>query len=408
MKKKYLTWAGIVSAAILVIMFAAILLTGSFTIFPTAAIDTIPDHAAGDLVVITGTTNYPTGTRLSLDILTVSPSPGERARVGGTDAYIVRGGGMSNTWSGALDTSAIPPGEYRVNAYWVNETYSRSNLLATSRIRLTNATSDPVKYPPVSENHTQSFIRIDHPGTIYRGEKILVTGTTNLPNDTELLYLVVQQSNISVFAVDPKTGKQDMKGGFTRSGLIDVLPGEDGVNRWSFAIDSTEFIPDQYEVIVTLETISTENIGNGVDGPFGTESLMVLEASLDRLTSQVPDDKPCGIITIDTLPGRMNNQAYAITGTTSLQPGTELFFQILPMDYERIMKQGTGAVTGTMVSAEVTRGTGDTNTWSSDVDFSKLPPDEYLMNVSNDRIDSRTYEIHYGDAYCSKKFILSG
>ena len=122
MKKKYLTWAGIVSAAILVIMFICILPTGSFTIFPTAAIDPIPDHAAGDLVVITGTTNYPAGTRLELEILMASPPPGERARVGATDAYIVRGTGMSNTWSGALDTSAIPPGEYLVNAYWINET----------------------------------------------------------------------------------------------------------------------------------------------------------------------------------------------------------------------------------------------------------------------------------------------
>ena len=195
MKKKYLTWAGIVSAAILVIMFLYILATGSFTIFPTAAIDPIPDHAAGDLVVITGTTNYPAGTRLELDILTVSPPPGERARVGATDAYIVRGTGMSNIWSGALDTSAIPPGEYLVNAYWVNETdrlnaqYILSGLLATARFRLTNDTSGPAGLGAPAMNHTLSFITIDQPGTIERGEKILVTGTTNLPEDTELIYI---------------------------------------------------------------------------------------------------------------------------------------------------------------------------------------------------------------------------
>ena len=111
MKKKYPTWAGILSAGILVILFLYILATGSFTIFPTAAIDPITDHAAGDLVVITGTTNYPAGTRLELDIVAVSPQSGERTRVGATDAYIVRGTGMSNIWSGALDTSRISPGE---------------------------------------------------------------------------------------------------------------------------------------------------------------------------------------------------------------------------------------------------------------------------------------------------------
>ncbi|MCK9580427.1 MAG: hypothetical protein M0Q92_08245 [Methanoregula sp.] len=410
MKKKYLTWAGIVSAAILVIMFIYILATGSFTIFPTASIDTIPDHAAGDLVVITGTTNYPAGTRLSLDILTVSPSPGERARVGGTDAYIVRGGGMSNTWSGALDTSVIPPGEYRVNAYWVNETYSRSNLLTTSRIRLINATSDPVKYPPVSGNHTQSYIRIDNPGTIYRGEKILITGTTNLPEDTELLYLVVQQSDISVFAVDPKTGKQDMKGGFTRSGLIDVLPGENGVNRWSFAFDSTEAIPDRYEVIITLDTISTKDIGKV--GPFGSESLVILEANSDRLTPLVTDTGPCQSISIDSLPGTLMNKTYTITGTTSLQPGTELLFTVLPAENEFRMNMGTKNLSGIFSGATgrvgVTRGTGDTNIWSADLSLATFPPKEYIMNVSNDRIDPRTYGTIYRDTYCSKRFTITG
>ena len=63
MKKKYLMYAGIISAAILVIMFIVILATGSFTIFPSAAIDPIPDHDTGDLVVITGTTNYPCSTQ---------------------------------------------------------------------------------------------------------------------------------------------------------------------------------------------------------------------------------------------------------------------------------------------------------------------------------------------------------
>ncbi len=233
MKKKYLTWAGIVSVGILVIMFAGILLTGSFSIFSPVTIDPIPDHVSGDLVVITGTTNLMAGTRLELDIVAVSPGPGTRA--GSTDAFIVRGGGMSNTWSGALDTSAIPPGEYLVNAYWVNETV-RSDLLATSRLRLTG-TGPALTGSPVTGANQTAYITVNPPGTIERGEKLLVTGTTSLPEDTGLLYAVIQQSNTSDFTVDPKTGKQEVRGGFTRSGLISVLPGTGGVNRWSFALD---------------------------------------------------------------------------------------------------------------------------------------------------------------------------
>jgi hypothetical protein len=416
MKKKYLTYAGIVSAAILVIMFIYILATGSFTIFPAAAIDPIADHAAGDLVVITGTTNYPAGTRLSLDILSRSAAPGERDWIGGTDAYIVRGGGMANTWSGALDTSAIPPGEYVVNAYWVNETegvnatYTRSSLLATARFRLTSTTPDPAGMMRPSVNHTLSFIRIDHPGTITRGEKILVSGTTNFPEDTELLYLVIQQSNTSVITVDPKSRTQHLKGGMTRSGLIPVLPGENGVNRWSFALDSTEFIPDRYEVLVTLDSISTENLGK--EGPFGTESLVILEATEDRLTLVITDTGPCQSILIDTLPVTPGTTKYTITGTTSLQPGTELLFTILPVEQEfgvdTKTKSFSGSISGATGTVKVTRGTGQLNTWSADVDLSQFPQDVYLVTVSNDRIDPRTYGTIPGNARCSKQLTVPG
>lgn len=407
MKKKYLSYAGIVAAALLVIMFAGILLSGSFSVFSSVTIDPIPDHAAGDLVVITGTTNRDPGTRLSLDIIAAPAAPGEGTRVGGTDAFIVRGTGMSNTWSGALDTSAIPPGEYLVHAYGMNETIARSGLLATSRFTLANTTPDPDKITRMGEIHQIEFIRIDRPGTIQRGDKLLISGTTNLPNGTELLYLVVQQTNTSVFTIDPKTREKDQREGLTRSGLVTAIPGDDGLNHWSFAIDSTEFIPDRYEVIVTQDTVRTEDIGK--KGTFDTESLTVLDATADRLTPPVPVAGPCKSITIDALPDTLANQRYTITGTTSLQPGTELLFQVTPaaieftMNGDTMMASGMGA----MGDVEVISGTGDMNTWSADLDLSQFPADEYVFNVSNDRIDPRTYDTIYGTTYCLKRFNLS-
>ncbi len=266
MKKRYLTCAGIVSAVILAVIFICILLTGTFTLFPTAAIGPVPDHAAGDLVVITGTTNLPAGTRLDLDIFTLPFGSGNSIHVGSTDAYIVRGTGLSNTWSGALDTSGLSPGEYTVNAYQPlnteNQTYSKGSILASSRLRLTETGSASPQVPAGDGNRTE-FISVKSPGTVVRGEILLVTGTTNLPNDTELIYMVVQQSNISVFTLDPRTGTQ---AGLTRSGIIDVLPGTGGSNTWSFALDTTEFIPDRYEVVVATtkenQTAKSFDIGN--------------------------------------------------------------------------------------------------------------------------------------------------
>ncbi len=284
MKKQYLTCVGIVSAILLAVIFISILLTGTFTPFPTAAIDPVPDHTTGDLVVITGTTNLPAGTRLDLDVFTFSSGSEKSRRVGSTDAYIVRGIGISNTWSGALDTSGIPPGHYIVNAYPIeaeNASYVNEKLIATYRLRLTGTVPAPSQ-ASVSEGNMTEFISVNPPGTVTRGEKLLVTGTTNLPNDTELLYTVVQQSNTSVFTLDPRTGTEATQAGLARSGTIGVLPGENGTNTWSFALDTTEFIPDRYEVIVTNtqenQTARSFDIGN----ISGTSILVVQEASARR------------------------------------------------------------------------------------------------------------------------------
>ena len=413
MKKRYLTCAGIVSAAILAIMFAGILITGSFTIFPSVAIDPITDHRTGDLIVITGTTNLKENTRLELEITSASPLSGRESRVGATDAFIVRGTGMTNTWSGALDTSAIPPGEYLVKAYpmtIINVSTNRGDLLATTRFTLTNTTLDADRIKRQGEQHKSEFIRIDHIGTIFRGEKILVTGSTNLPAETELLYIMIPQSNTSVLKIDPKTRMREVQQGFTRSGLTPVLgDGYEG-NHWSFAIDTTEFIQDEYEVIVTTDTISSDKIGK--EGTFGTASMTVLESDLNLPPWPVPSVGSCQVIRIDPFPDTLSGKTQTITGTTSLPAGTELLFQVLPAEFKYGMNPASGnisgMITGAMGAVKVIQGPGGNNTWSLDINPSQLPPSEYLVNVSNDRIDSRTYETRYGNAFCSCRITITG
>ena len=407
MKKKYLTYAGIISAVILVIMFVSILMTGSFSIFSPVVIDPIPDHAAGDLVAITGTTNHMAGTVMELDIIAVSPANGTKPRAGTVDAFIVRSGGMSNTWSAALDTSAIPPGEYLVNAYWINETV-RSDILATSRFRLTGMKPAPTGTPGAGDLQPRK-IWINRPGTLWRGEKLLVTGTTSLPEGTELTYLVIPQSNASVFTVDVKTGNRDVREGLTRSGVIRVLSGTGGVNRLSFAMDSGEFIPGEYIIIVTLESISPEKIG--LQSPFDTAPLIVKEAILNSAASAVEKAGPCRNITIDAFPISWTNKTFTITGTTDFPPGTELLVQVYPTEYNLTMnpevKHLASSMSGAVGTVTVEKGTGSTGLWSMTLDKEKMDPDlrKYLVNISNDRIDPRTYATIYGDTYCAKRLI---
>lgn len=409
MKKKYLTWAGIVSAGILVIMFMGIFLTGSFSIFSSITIDPIPDHDVGDLVVITGTTNHMAGTILELDIIAVSPDNGTKPRAAVTDVFIVRGGGMSNTWSGTLDTSAIPPGEYRVNAYWINETV-RSDLLATSKFMLTGTKPVP-SVSPTNGDKQAPYITINHPGTLWSGDKHQITGTTNLPEGTELIYLVIQQSKTSVFTVDLKTGDRDVREGPTRSGIIRVLLGTEGVNRWTFTVDSTEFIPSDYLIIVTLESISPEKIG--IQWPYDTAPLYVKEPIPDNSPTPVRDTTPCRSITINEFPDKWINQSFRITGTTTFPPGAELLVQVIPTEYDINMNMGVkhpaSPMSGAMGTVIVEEGWGNNvNIWSLMLDKGHMDPSQrnYLVNVSNDRIDNRTYATLYGDTYCSKRLVL--
>jgi len=409
MKKKYLTWAGIVSAGILMVMFAGILLSGSFSIFSSVTIDPIPDHAVGDLVVITGTTNRMAGTVLELNIIAVSPANGTNPRTAVTDAFIVRGGGMSNTWSGALDTSAIPPGEYRVNAYWINETV-RSDLLASSGFMLTGTKPVP-SVSPATGDRQAPYITINHPGTLRSGDILHITGTTNLPEGTELTYLIIQQSNTSVFTVDPKTKNKEVREGLTQTGIMSVLTGTGGVNRWSFAVDSTEFIPSDYFVIVTLASISPEKIG--IQWPYDTAPLYVKEPIPENTPAPVRDTTPCRSITINVFPDKWINQSFRITGTTTFPPGTELFVQIVPTEYDLNMNMGVKSPASSMSGAAgmviVEEGWGNTiNLWSLTLSKGHMDPGQrnYLVNVSNDRIDNQTYATIYGDTFCSKRLVL--
>ncbi len=173
-----------------------------------------------------------------------------------------------------------------------------------------------------------------------------------------------------------------------------------------------EFIPDQYQVIVTLDTISAEKIGK--EGPFGTAPLVVKEAAPNSPPSPVPGSGPCQAITIDAFPDRWINQSYTITGTTIFPPGTELLAELMPTEIALTVDMGTkqqvGSMSGVMGSADVEKGNGSANLWSLTLDKGRMDPgqQDYLVNVSNNRIDNRTYTTIEGGTWCSKRLVLPG
>jgi trimeric autotransporter adhesin len=76
------------------------------------------------------------------------------------------------------------------------------------------------------------------------GDKFTITGSTNLAVGDQLQVEVYSSS----FA---PTSKNQPSGFSGASGVVQVQPGSDGRNQWSFDIDSSSFKPDEYIVTVT-------------------------------------------------------------------------------------------------------------------------------------------------------------
>jgi hypothetical protein len=416
MKRNYLTWAGVIAAGLLVVLFVSILLTGTFTILPSATIDPIADRNTGDLMVITGTTNLPLFSYISLSILPASQPP-DPTKGRGADASIARGSGMTNTWSAAVDTTDITPGDYRVDAYQRTTTnasdgtfrFTYSDLLASSRFRLDS--SNGTLSGPGSREIMEPFITVNEIGKKSIGDKFLVSGTTSLPPDTDLLYAVIQQSNTSIFTIDTKTRNETTLGGLTRTGIISVSPGIEGINRWSFALDTTRFIPDKYQVVVTLENTSAENIGK--EGIFGTAYLTLRETPSNSTESPSPGPGSPLFITVDTPGTRHFGERFTITGTTNLPAGDDIMVQITPSftsAHTLVVDPKTGSMggefSGIMGGVPVVRGTGGINLWSMLVETATLKPTKYEINASTYTEDPVTRKIVFGNVSGTAQFTL--
>jgi trimeric autotransporter adhesin len=84
---------------------------------------------------------------------------------------------------------------------------------------------------------------IDPIGNHYVGDKFTISGSTNLAVGDELMIDVTSSS----FKPTEKAQGSEFSGA---SGVVTIVPGNSGYNRWYFDIDATAFKPDEYIVKV--------------------------------------------------------------------------------------------------------------------------------------------------------------
>lgn len=99
-------------------------------------------------------------------------------------------------------------------------------------------------------------------GDHYAGDKFTISGSTNLAAGDELQIEITSSS----FKPTDKSQGSEFSG---TSGIVRVVEGNDGYNKWSFDVDSTGFKPDEYLVKVSgiLQDVTGSTYFNIIEAP---------------------------------------------------------------------------------------------------------------------------------------------
>jgi hypothetical protein len=188
---------------------------------PFITIDPVGDHAIGEIITISGTTNYPVNATFWISL-------GPKVFTNYPPNYFdgqtqVTSGEGSNYWQITVNTSAFVIDEYSVRVEPVNST----PLFSSATFNMTG------KNVGVQETPATPVIVIDSPGSHTTAEEFFINGTTNLAVSNGSLLLQIGTAEFN-------------PGGFGSSfyeSNVSIQQGEHGVNPWS-----AEVLPSQWKV----------------------------------------------------------------------------------------------------------------------------------------------------------------
>jgi hypothetical protein len=410
MKKKYLTYAGIISALILVGMFIAICLSQIPFPFlpPTTTINPITDASVdqNNMMILTGTTSLPS--EFTLLFVTVGASQPflSQGTTTGTpeivshDAQVIAESGGKNRWKGLVNISSLQPGDYTItlSQYTVDENFkmNESHPVATQHFTLSDVQAGAGSIRKKTRI-VLPYIRINPVDQQPAAESREISGITSLAPGTPLAW--------SMDTVNNGTGNNTQE----YQGTTPVFSGIVGVNRWSVLPGTGNLKPARYQFRIT-------------GGSAGDATPVSAIAEFDVPPVSGTLQNTTGIpqlsrefITIDSLPDIRTNNMYTITGTTSIPAGGDLLFQIHPAsfvsDYNFSFDQRGNQVaemSGVTGMVKIMNGSGGISLWSVDVNTYSLVPAGYEVNVSNDRYGFNISDMVHGNTFRSRIITVMG
>jgi hypothetical protein len=215
-------------------------------------IDPVAETTTGDLLIVSGSTNFPSGTILMVQV-------GSFGIGLGSDTMVRAGPDGVNRYSMPADTSLLKPGTQTITVTNMKGDpakgdYSMGEVNSTATFTLEGTylgTDTPVQATITKDD----YIRINAIGDKSVGDQFLITGTTSLPAGVNLIWQIM-----------PYTGTLPAGLDLNARGIMannPVTKGDSTANRVSLAVDLDKQAPGNYIVIVGEMTgdPSTRDIG---------------------------------------------------------------------------------------------------------------------------------------------------
>lgn len=223
-------------------------------------IDPIADKTTGDLLIVSGATNLPSGTNLM--VMTGN-------YVG--DATVQNGTGGVNRFSSLVDTAILKPGQLTVTVSRVTSDPAQSesgtgNVSATAAFTLKGeflSTETPVQATITKSD----YLRINTIGNKRTGDQFLITGTTSLPAGVGLIWQIMPYQGITPESLD-----------LNATGILannPVTKGNGRENRVSLAVDLGNFEPGEYVLLVGVSKGGPETGDLRIGRPTGSARFTV-------------------------------------------------------------------------------------------------------------------------------------
>lgn len=214
---------------------------------PFINVDPIGDKNIGDLVVISGTTNLPEKTAISL--FRTFGNTGEEKMT--ANKQVLSGTNGINRWRFAFDSSGFRPGSYTMTVATGKKAVSGSAQFSLAGTFL--GTDSPIYYSgslKASGYGGTPTITVQPVGNRQQGDVFLISGTTSLPQGTILLYQVYPD----YFEDQSKRSPSSSPVPPGIAGDSIVIRGDGNTNKWFCALDT-----EGYEKTTYIVNVSTVN-----------------------------------------------------------------------------------------------------------------------------------------------------